>query len=76
MGGLLGLVVRAEAGFVGEDFAGAGVVGVAADVGGAHEVDVGVDVVGDAGGVADEVAAGGAGDMFVRDGLSGGHCGL
>ena len=47
-------------GVVGELFDG-GVWGEA-EVTGAHEVDVGVDIVGWAGGIADEVAAGGAGD--------------
>ena len=68
-------MVGAESWLVGEDFCLVcflviGVVGIAADVGGAHEVDVGVDIVGGAGGVADEVAAGGAGDGLR---LWGGH---
>ena len=65
--GLIGLVGGALAGVVGEDFCPSccfveGVVGVAAEGAGAHEVDVGVDIVGGTGGVAGEVAAGGAGD--------------
>lgn len=58
--GLIVLVLGADVGVVGELFDRG--VRSEAEGAGAHEVDVGVDIVGGAGGVADEVAAGGAGD--------------